>query len=298
MALFPDVQMNLVRPRSPVVGRVVSNDSCLRGKSSSFVKHTVIDVANTPLEGAFHAGQSFGVIPPGVDDQGKPHKVRLYSLANPSSGEDGLPHLISTTPKRLIDEFVPQRPTDDPSDQSLFLGVCSNYLCDLKAGDEVLLSGPQGKRFLLPQHANDHDYVFIATGTGIAPFRGMVLELLMGARATTTSRIDLVMGTPYTTDLLYDDLFSKLASQFSNFHYHTAISREANPMYVSDLIEQRIEHFERSLRGERSLLYLCGLEGMERGVFDVLAKHDLANDFVVEKGGKMKPTQRTMLEVY
>ena len=50
---LPKVEMNLVRPKDPVVGRVVSNELCLNGKSSSFVKHLVLDVSNTKLAGSF-----------------------------------------------------------------------------------------------------------------------------------------------------------------------------------------------------------------------------------------------------
>ncbi|NIN58455.1 MAG: hypothetical protein GTN56_01255, partial [Xanthomonadales bacterium] len=211
------MRMNIVRAADPVTARVVSNELCMRGKSASFVKHLVLDIGDTPLQGAFRAGQSFGVLAPGEDAQGKPHKVRLYSIACPTWGEDGEARLISTTPKRLIDEFSPQTETDDPDDHHLFLGACSNYLCDLKAGDEVRLTGPNGKRFLLPADPDAHDYLLLATGTGIAPFRGMVLELLTRAQGPCRSRIDLVMGAPYTTDLLYDDLFRRLADEHDNF---------------------------------------------------------------------------------
>ncbi len=76
--------MNLVRPNDPVTGRVVRNDMCLKSKANVWVRHTEIDVSGTPLEGNFLVGQSFGVITPGVADNGKPHKVRLYSIACPS----------------------------------------------------------------------------------------------------------------------------------------------------------------------------------------------------------------------
>jgi ferredoxin--NADP+ reductase len=291
---FPDVAMNLVRPKSPVVARVVSNESCMSGKSASFVKHTVFDVTDTPLAGSFRAGQSFGVITPGTDARGKPHKVRLYSIACPTWGEDGDARHLSTTPKRLIDEFVPQRPNDDPTDHSLFLGVCSNYLCDLKAGDEVALTGPQGRRFLLPSHADEHDYLFIATGTGIAPFRGMVMELLQGEQPTR-SRIDLVMGVPYASDLLYDDLFRELARAHDNFNYHTATSRESERLYVDALLDQQISYFAPLLGNARTLIYVCGLEGMQTGLFRVLGRHDLATGYLDERS---RPTERCMLEVY
>ena len=311
--------MNLVRPTDPVVGRVLSNELCMRGKSASFVKHLEIDVSGTPLAGKFRAGQSFGVIAPGTDENGKPHKVRLYSVACPTGGEDGTGNVLSTTPKRLIDEYQPQKPGDPADDHSLFLGVCSNYLCDLGKDDEVRLTGPNGKRFLLPASPALNNYLFVATGTGIAPFRGMVLELLEGPDGPTNSRIDLVMGTPYTTDLLYDDLFRALAAKHDNFHYHTAISREQRPdgrsgLYVDALINEHIDYFGPLLETPTTLLYLCGLAGMQIGLLRNLAVRDLHHGYVnvasaletippaqwtAEQVKRyVKPTSRCMLEVY
>ena len=317
--VLEDVQIKLVKPSVPVIGRVVLNELCMNGKSASYVKHTTFDVSGTPLAGTFRPGQSFGVIPPGKDDNGKPHKVRLYSLASPSWGEDGGGTVISTTPKRLVGEFFPQTARDDPSDHHLFRGVCSNYLCDLKPGDEVLLSGPNGKRFQLPADYVAHDYLFLATGTGIAPFRGMLMELLQGPGGACGSEIHLVMGSPYTTDLLYHDLFERLAAEHSNFHYHTAISREPRGMgrgglYVDALLEERLDSFGVLLASPRTLIYVCGLAGMQLGLFGMLARHDLDAGYCTRRAALadtdpgdwdapaikrgIKPTARCMLEVY
>ena len=317
--VLPDVEMNLVRARDPVVARVVSNELCMRGKSASFVKHLVLDVSNTTLAGAFRAGQSFGVLAPGVDHRGKAHKVRLYSVACPTWGEDGGAQLVSTTPKRLIEEFAPQKPSDDPDVRQLFRGVCSNYLCDVKAGDTVRLTGPNGKRFLLPTDVNAHDYLFLATGTGIAPFRGMLLELLEGKNGPCRSRIDLVMGSPYTTDLLYDDLLRQLAAKHDNFHYHTAISREpraghASGLYVDGLLNEQIGYFGPLLENDRTIIYLCGLVGVRVSLFRLLAEQGLVDAYLqVDEGlrdrhpaqwtaseikKRVKPSNRCLLEVY
>lgn len=315
--------MHLVMPGDPVVGRVVSNTMCMKGKSASFVRHVAIDVAGTPLAGNFLAGQSFGVIPPGLDHNGKPNRVRLYSISCPSWGEDGEGGVISTTPKRLLDERRPQKPGDDPDDHRLFVGVASNYLCDLRVGDEVRLSGPNGKRFVLPVDTEQHDYLFLATGTGIAPFRGMAMELFDAARrrsgAPTRSRVELVMGVAYTTDLLYDDLFTDLATRHSNFHYHTVVSRERRAdgrrgRYVHQFVEEQIDHLRDMLESPRTMIYICGLAGMQVGVFQALAKHGLAAGYLNvqdELSGiqpaewteeqikrRVRPTHRCMLEVY
>ena len=320
---LPEAKMHLVMPGDPVVGRVVSNTMCMKGKSASFVRHVAIDVGGTPLAGNFLAGQSFGVIPPGLDAHGKPNKVRLYSISCPSWGEDGDGNVIATTPKRLLDERRPHKPGDDPDDHRLFVGVASNYLCDLRVGDEVKLSGPNGKRFVLPVDTEAHDYLFLATGTGIAPFRGMAMELFDAARrrtgAPTRSRVELVMGVAYTTDLLYDDLFADLATRHANFHYHSVISRERRAdgrrgRYVHQFIEEQVDHLQAMLRSPRTLIYICGLAGMQVGVFQALAKHGLGTGYLNvqdELAGiapaewteeqikrRVRPTHRCMLEVY
>ncbi|MCA9285894.1 MAG: hypothetical protein KDA22_11795 [Phycisphaerales bacterium] len=317
--VLPDAKMHLVLPTAPVVGKVVTSKSCMKGKSASFIRHLAVDVSGTPLEGNFLVGQSFGVVPPGVDANGKPHKVRLYSISCPSWGEDGQGKVVSTTPKRVLDERQPQKPSDDPEDHSLFVGVCSNHLCDLRPGDEVMVSGPNGKRFILPVDPSQHDYLFLATGTGIAPFRGMAMELFQHPKGPTTSRVELVMGAPYTTDLLYDDLFTDLAAKHKNFRYHTAISRERRPdgrrgLYVHQYLEEQLDHFGDMLRNPRTLIYVCGLAGMQVGLFHILARHGLdagyltiheeiasipPADWTAEQiKRRVRQTHRCMLEVY
>src|SRR5437764_2899775 len=50
-------------------------------------------------------------------------------------------------------------------------GFFSNYLCDLQEGADVKFHGPHGY-FVMKQPVRDS--IFIATGTGIAPMRGML----------------------------------------------------------------------------------------------------------------------------
>jgi ferredoxin--NADP+ reductase len=317
--VLPDAKMHLVTPANPVVGTLVASALCTRGKSHSFVRHIDIDVSATPLAGNFLVGQSFGVIPPGTDRRGKPHQVRLFSIASPSCGEDGTGNVLATTVKRVIDEFKPQTPGDDPRQHDLFLGVCSNYLCDLRPGAKVKVTGPNGKRFLLPAKPQEHDFLLVATGTGIAPYRGMVLELLDRPSGPVRSEIHLVMGSPYATDLLYDDLFRRLQSEHRNFHYHTAISREESAAgrpgrYVDRLIDDEIEAFAPLLGNPRTLIYICGLLGMQVGLFAVLARHGFGEAFLTVKPElaqiepadwtpeqikrHVRPTRRCMVEVY
>lgn len=303
-------EMHIYRPTEPTLGTIVRNELCTAGKKAAgFVRHIEIDVSGTDLVGRCLPGQSIGVIPEGVDANGKPHKVRLYSLASPSRGEDGEGKVISTTVKRAIDEHW--------ETHGLFLGVCSNYLCDRKVGEKVKLSGPNGKRFVLPARFDEHQYVFVATGTGIAPFRGMIKDLLSSGCKST---IALVMGSPYSTDLLYHDEMTKLSKEHGNFKYITAISRESNgahgKLYVQDRFRTDAEVLMPLLSDARTLVYICGLAGMELGIFQEMARRlpseALEQYLKVEPAAmaeigawqrsmlhkEVKPTRRVFLEVY
>lgn len=320
--LFPDAKMHLIRPKQPAVARVVETRLCTKGekKAAGIVRHIALDVSGTAIAGNFLVGQSFGVLPPGLDETGRPHALRLYSIASPSFGEDGAGNVLATTVKRTIGEREPQAADEDPSDHSLFLGVASNFLCNLKVGDEVKITGPQGKRFLLPVDASAHDYIFLATGTGIAPFRGMLLELLGGIHGPTTSQIHLIMGTSFSTDLLYDEELRGLSAKHRNFHYHTAISREmtrdgCRGEYCHQVFAR---HFASTLaplfESGRALVYICGILGMQFGVYQAIAQtsaadlyltvhedmksRDPASWSVEDMKRKVHPTRRLMVEVY
>ncbi len=312
-----EVDMHLVPPTDPVTAKVVKNEICMNGKSSSFIRHVCIDVGGTPIEGAFSAGQSFGIVPPGETDKGRAHKVRLYSIASPTGGEDGDGRILSTTCKRVIDEYQPS--SDEDERRGLFLGLCSNFVCDLRPGDEVQVTGPVGKRFVMPSDPSRHDYLMLATGTGIAPFRGMILDLLEGGDGPVDSDIHLVMGAPYRSDLLYHDLFTGLQEKHPNFHYHTVISRELRPDgqpqgYIHHYLDREVRLHEDMLRRDRTLIYVCGLAGMQTGVFQTMARLGVGGPYLKVKDElagtpadqwesadirrHVRPTHRCMLEVY
>ena len=276
---------NLVSPLNPIEVPIVASYNCMRGKSASFIRHIEFDLSGTILEGAFSPGQSIGVTPPGLDEKGQAHGSRKYSISSPSFGEDGNGCRVSTTCKRVVEEFNSDVALRDGPENGLFLGVCSNFLCGRKVGDTVLVSGPSGTKFRLPDNQDRHGYVFIATGTGIAPFRGMVKELLDGPHNTVTQPIHLIMGAPYTSDLLYDDYFRRVAETHPNFYYHTTISREpaadGRPQgYVHDYLARTDHAVRHHLEKDDTLLYICGLKGMQTGVFKYLVRSNLANDYL------------------
>ncbi len=308
---MPEVVQHLAKPNDPITAKVVETRICSASKKAAgYVRHIGFDVSGTPLANGWISGQSFGIIPPGVTASGKQHKLRLYSICSPTKGEGGNGSIIATATKRVLDEHW--------DTHELFTGVCSNYLCDLQVGDEALLTGPAGKRFVLPKDPSKHDYLFIATGTGIAPFRSMLADL---ASTGMKSNATLIMGAPYATDLLYHEDMLALDQEFDRFSYRTAISRhlidgQSRPMYVQDRLEEDHADLRAMLESERTLIYICGIAGMELGILKSLSKMlskqhlaqylridpEIANDLdswqrrMIPR--TIKPTKRVFLEVY
>jgi ferredoxin--NADP+ reductase len=303
---YPEVQLNLVRPKAPVEVPVVENVMATAEGTPNFIRHVTFDVSGTPLEGNIVAGQSIGIIPDGTDENGKPHKVRLYSVSSPSRGEDGHGKLISTTVKRVVDQHW--------DTMELFTGICSNFLGSRKPGMTVKMTGPSGKRFILPENPQDFNYIFFATGTGIAPFRGMLMDLI---EKNITNQVALIFGCPYRTDILYKSFFESMDKAMPNFHYLRSISREdtrsdGSKRYVQYALIDNRELLEPIIRKENTLIYVCGLKGMETGIFQILANQGYTDYFKAgdelsakplsewswEDVKTLKPTDRMNLEVY
>lgn len=153
-----DVPLNLFRPKAPYEATVLYNARIVGKDAPGETMHMVFDHdGNVP----YLEGQSIGVIAPGVDAKGKPHKVRLYSIASTRYGDFGDGKTVSLSVKRLVYE---------DADGKEVKGVCSNHLCDLAPGDKVHITGPVGTAMLMPEDPNA-TIIMLATGTGIAPFR-------------------------------------------------------------------------------------------------------------------------------
>jgi benzoyl-CoA 2,3-dioxygenase component A len=143
-----------------VTATVVGNVRVTQVGTDYDTHHVMLDFGSMPFP--VLEGQSIGILPPGQDDQGRPHHARQYSIASPRNGERPGYNNLSLTVKRVLEDHQ-GRPVR---------GVASNYVCDLQVGDKVQVIGPFGTSFLMPNHPKSH-IVMICTGTGSAPMRAM-----------------------------------------------------------------------------------------------------------------------------
>ncbi|MFB6295646.1 MAG: FAD-binding oxidoreductase [Halobacteriales archaeon] len=107
-------------------------------------------------------------------------------------------------------------------------GRLSPRICDdLSVGDEVTVRGPYGE--LLLQDHSPRDMVFLATGTGVAPFKSMIDFLFETGRDEyegTRRDVWLFLGAAWKDDLPYFERFRKLQLTRENFHFVPCLSRE------------------------------------------------------------------------
>jgi ferredoxin--NADP+ reductase len=169
-AKHADVPVNTYRPNAPFVGKCISNEPLVKENGIGIVQHLKFDLSESNLK--YIEGQSIGIIPPGVDKNGKPEKLRLYSIASTRHGDDVNDKTVSLCVRQL--EYK------HPETGETVYGVCSTHLCFLKPGDEVKITGPVGKEMLLPDDT-DAKVIMMATGTGIAPMRAYLWRMFKDA---------------------------------------------------------------------------------------------------------------------
>jgi benzoyl-CoA 2,3-dioxygenase component A len=226
--------------------------------------HLMLDFGSMPFP--VLEGQSIAIVPPGVDEHGRAHHARQYSIASPRNGERPGYNNLSLTIKRVLEDHIgkPVR------------GVASNYLCDLKIGDAVQVIGPFGNSFLMPNHPRSN-IVMICTGTGSAPMRAMTewRRRLRASGKFEGGKLMLFFGARTQQELPYFGPLQNLPKDFIDIHF--AFSRTPNQPkhYVQDLMRARSADLAPLLADGNSYFYVCGLKSMEEGV--VLALHDIAN---------------------
>ena len=140
------------------------------------------------------------------------------------------------------------------------------------------MTGPAGKVMLLPEEDPNTDYIMVATGTGIAPYRGFVRRLFAEdtpAANAYKGEAWLFLGVANSDALLYDDEFQEAKKKYpKNFRLDYALSREqenkkGGKMYIQDKVEEYADEVFSKLENGAHI-YFCGLKGMMPGIQDML----------------------------
>lgn len=181
---------------------------------------------------SFTPGQFISVI----DRENGKEVTRAYSIASPRAGNKFA----------LCLNRVPE-------------GIVSRWLFELNPGDEVEMHEPLG--YFTLRHPGRRA-VFIATGTGIAPFRSMLLDHL----PRTQPHVTLLFGVRYGSGLLYREDLETLAAEYPNFRFLPTITRpDDNWTGRTGRVQSHLDE-ALAIRTPEEIanidVYICGLKEM------------------------------------
>lgn len=185
----------------------------------------------------FQAGQYISILIGNGPDR------RSYSICSAPENEHGFDLLLDITPN----------------------GIGVKYLNGLQFGQEISCLCALGM-LTVPPTAAGKPLHFIATGSGIAPFHGMILDQLQTQK--NTQPIHLYWGMREINNLFWIDEFAELMESFPNFQFHPVISQpvEAWPLCRGHVTDCLTVH---PLMPE-ALYYICGKEQMILEVIQTL----------------------------
>ncbi len=259
--------VNLHGIKNAITATVSGNFRVTQLGTESDTHHIVLDFGsvNFPVL----EGQSLGIIPPGVDAQGRAHHARQYSIASPRDGERPGYNNVSLTVKRVTTDY----------DGRPVRGVASNYVCDLKKGSTVQVIGPFGATFLMP-NSEPSNILMICTGTGSAPMRAMTerRRRLRLAGTENGGKLMLFFGARSREELPYFGPLMNLPKDFIDINFAFSRALDQTKRYVQDVMRERADAVATLLRDANTHIYVCGLKGMEAGVLLALG------DTAVENG--------------
>lgn len=195
--------------------------------------------------------------------------LRAYSMAN-YPDEKGIIKLnirIATPPPRAKPNIPP--------------GKMSSYLFNFKPGDKATISGPFGEFFAKD---TNNEMVFVGGGAGMAPMRSHIFDQLK--RLRTQRKISFWYGARSKKELFYAEEFDALASEFSNFTWHIALSEPKEEDnwtgYTGFIHEVLLENYLNTHRAPEDIeYYMCGPPMMNAAVIKMLEDLGVEQDNIM-----------------
>jgi NAD(P)H-flavin reductase len=146
-------------------------------------------------------------------------------------------------------------------------GIGVQFFNDLEFGSEVKFLGPMGQ-FILQEEPKEEALVFVATGSGVAPMRSMIVDLLRNKNDQRD--ITLYWGLRYEEQMIWQDEMQDYAQMFKNFHFHPVLSKAKQEW---PLCRGRVtDCLDIHDLPENAGYYLCGNTAMIEDVKKILTK--------------------------
>ena len=137
-------------------------------------------------------------------------------------------------------------------------GVGSKFFENIGVGEKILFIGPFGTFTFNPDDGSEK-FVFMATGSGLAPLKSMIEDALIVKKITKP--ITLYFGLRYQEDIFWKEYFEMLEKEFPNFNFKLCLSKPGEGWtgftgHITDLV--KIDFPDAS----NFSVYLCGNKPM------------------------------------
>ena len=145
-------------------------------------------------------------------------------------------------------------------------GIMTNLLNEMKIGEEINIYGPYGSFVLSPEQINDRQIIFIASGTGLAPFFCI-------KESYDLKNYKLFLGVRKTIDIPDEKNFDPSKCYYS-------ISRDSNlnqNNYYEGRVQKQLQKINFIDDYENSIYMLCGNSYMISDVYDLLVNEKNIN---------------------
>ncbi|KOS21415.1 Bifunctional P-450:NADPH-P450 reductase [Escovopsis weberi] len=192
------------------------------------------------------------------------------------------------------------------------VGVSSNFLSSLNAGERLHVAVRPSAAFHLPSDAEKIPLICVAAGSGLAPFRGFIQEravMIAAGRKLAPALLFFGCRSPGAEDL-YADEFARWES-LGAVSVRRAYSRASDQSFGCKYVQDRMLHDSEDiykLWKEGARLYVCGSEGVSKGVDDACVqivaetgKRDLGREVSTEEAKKWfeeNRNERYMIDVF
>ncbi len=225
-------------------------------QSPDEVRELVLEISHKDFH--FAIGQNVGVLVPGPHAFGHEVHFRLYTIADiPTASATGLPQ-IKLCVKRChyLDGYSGEQ----------YRGIASNYLCDLKPGQTLTITGPYGQPFEIPDDETA-DLLMIGMGTGIAPFRGFIKHIYHNLGGWQ-GKVRLFYGAHTGLEMLYmNDQRDDFANYYDQdtFKAFQAISPRPHwdePSALGQTLDEHQQEVWQMINKADTHVYIAGHESM------------------------------------
>ena len=162
-------------------------------------------------------------------------------------------------------------------------GPGTDLLFNLKPNDTIYITGPFGRLILKDEIPKR--YLFVATSTGVTPYRAMLPELIKRMQANPALEVIILLGVQKSEDVLYKDEFLALDHQFPQVTFRAQLSREQSghlqPHEHVGYVQSAFP--ELNLNPLEDHVYLCGNPGMIDEAFTYLKEQGFAMQHVIRE---------------